>query len=67
MFYGCVILPLSPEHQCIELPQLIVNHCLHEMSIQILGMLPLKSAVHSDDVDFGGSLLFLARFIALNR
>ena len=45
-----------PQHQCIDLPQLIV--------IKVLGMLPLKSAVQS--VDFGGSFLFLARFIDLN-
>ena len=64
-------------------PQLIVNHCPHEMSIKVLGMFALKSVVQSVDfggsflflalesvvqsVDFGGSFLFLAWFITLNR
>ena len=53
------------QHQCIELPQLIVSHGLHEISIQFWRMLPLKSAVLA--VDFSVSLLTLTQFIALNR
>ena len=54
-----------PQHQCTELPQLIVDRCLHEISIKVSGMLTLKFAVQW--VYFSRSFLFVAPFIALNR
>ena len=55
----------TPQLQCIELSQLIVNHCLHGMPSKVLGVLALKSIVQS--VDSSGRFLFLAQSIALNR